>query len=617
MDYIKRFFTPQVILTLAIIVVLIERATSSWLGVLAGAEIWICSLALVAATAIGVHNSRSTALQKKQIADAIGHLARGEIEADLRLSAGSSSIDDAVLSLQQKLIESRDQDLANQLQINLLRQSLDDMQVASMTVDTNGKIVFVNNSLLELLANTQDEIRKDIEDFSWNTILHKDIVLFDKDLDLQSVSATEIKLGEERFKLLINPLLDADQNVLGSVIVWQDRTEEHAFEIDMETILNNAVQGDLSQRVDVSQQTGFSHTAAVSVNKLLSLAESIILDTVRVFGAMAKGELNQTIDEEYEGSFDRLKQDANTTVSRLKEVVSGIQQSSEAVTTAFKEINQGNANLSQRTEEQASSLEETASSMEEMTSTVQKNSENAQKANELALKARQEAEKGGEVVGLAVKAMAEINEASKGISDIISVIDEIAFQTNLLALNASVEAARAGEQGRGFAVVAGEVRNLAGRSAEAAKEIKSLIQDSGSKVAKGSSLVDESGQTLESIVLQVKDVARIVEEISSASLEQAAGIAQVSTTISQMDDMTQQNAALVEEVSAASEIASEQAVNLADMISFFSSSDTSLKAFTAKTAPANTPRYEPAAVKSRPPAAAASNSGSDSVWEEF
>jgi len=231
-----------------------------------------------------------------------------------------------------------------------------------------------------------------------------------------------------------------------------------------------------------------------------------------------------------------------------------------------EEISQGNANLSQRTEEQSSSLEETASSMEEMTSTVKQNADNAGQANQLAIAARDQAEKGGSVVGNAVKAMAEINEASKKIADIIGVIDEIAFQTNLLALNAAVEAARAGEQGRGFAVVATEVRSLAGRSATAAKEIKGLIQDSVKKVEDGSVLVTESGQTLEQIVMSVKKVSDIVAEIAAASREQSAGIEQVNSAVMQMDEMTQQNAALVEQATAASQSMAEQAGELTRMM---------------------------------------------------
>lgn len=238
--------------------------------------------------------------------------------------------------------------------------------------------------------------------------------------------------------------------------------------------------------------------------------------------------------------------------SKLRTAIGQVKQSSEVLERTASEIESGNIQLSQRTEEAASSLEETASSMEEMTSTVKQNADNSRQANQLATSTRDQAEKGGEVVAKAVKAMSEINSSSKKIADIISVIDEIAFQTNLLALNAAVEAARAGEQGRGFAVVASEVRTLAGRSADAAKEIKGLITDSVEKVEQGSELVDESGKTLEEIVSGVKKVTDIISEIAASSQEQANGIEQVNSAVMQMDEMTQQNAALVEEAAAAS-----------------------------------------------------------------
>jgi methyl-accepting chemotaxis protein len=229
----------------------------------------------------------------------------------------------------------------------------------------------------------------------------------------------------------------------------------------------------------------------------------------------------------------------------------------------------GNADLSQRTEEQASSLEETASSMEELTSTVKQNAENAKQANQLAASASEVAVKGGAVVSEVVGTMSSINESSKKIVDIISVIDGIAFQTNILALNAAVEAARAGEQGRGFAVVASEVRNLAQRSAAAAKEIKGLIGDSVDKVGAGTKLVDEAGKTMQEIVSSVKRVTDIMSEITAASQEQSSGIEQVNQAITQMDEVTQQNAALVEEAAAAAEAMQEQAQNLAHAVSVF------------------------------------------------
>ena len=266
------------------------------------------------------------------------------------------------------------------------------------------------------------------------------------------------------------------------------------------------------------------------------------------------------------GDLEALCRGVNSLLESTADLVKRVKVAAAEVQTGAEEISKGNPNLSQRTEEQASSLEETASSMEEMTSTVKQTADNAGQANQLAMAARQQAEKGGAVVSSAVSAMGGINAASKKIADIIGVIDEIAFQTNLLALNAAVEAARAGEQGRGFAVVATEVRNLAGRSATAAKEIKALIQDSVAKVDEGSKLVDESGRTLEEIVNAVKKVTDIVAEIAAASREQSSGIEQVNKAVMQMDQTTQQNAALVEEAAAASQAIVEQAQALNGMI---------------------------------------------------
>jgi methyl-accepting chemotaxis protein len=259
----------------------------------------------------------------------------------------------------------------------------------------------------------------------------------------------------------------------------------------------------------------------------------------------------------------------NSARNSLSDLVARTKVASDSIAQASGEIASGTDDLAQRTEEQASSLEETASSMEEMTSTVKQNADNARQANQLAAQAREVAEKGGSVVGNAVRSMEEINTASKRIADIISVIDEIAFQTNLLALNAAVEAARVGEQGRGFAVVAAEVRNLAGRSATAAKEIKALVQDSVQKVQEGSNQVNQSGQTLDEIVLAVKKVADIISEISAASQEQSAGIEQVNKAVMQMDQITQQNAALVEETAAASQSMTQQTSSLRELVGRF------------------------------------------------
>ncbi len=289
---------------------------------------------------------------------------------------------------------------------------------------------------------------------------------------------------------------------------------------------------------------------------------------VAVTHHIAKGDLTEEVVIR-EGDSASLLAGMKGMQETLRSTVLQIKTSTDRFNVASKEIAQGNADLSQRTEEQASSLEETASSMEELTSTVKQNAENARQANQLALGASTVAVKGGTVVGQVVTTMSSINESSKKIVDIISVIDGIAFQTNILALNAAVEAARAGEQGRGFAVVASEVRSLAQRSAAAAKEIKALIGDSVDKVGAGTKLVDEAGKTMQEIVASVKRVTDIMSEITAASQEQSSGIEQVNQAITQMDQVTQQNAALVEEASAAAESMQDQAQNLVQAVAFF------------------------------------------------
>ncbi|MEJ1963733.1 MAG: methyl-accepting chemotaxis protein [Gammaproteobacteria bacterium] len=305
-------------------------------------------------------------------------------------------------------------------------------------------------------------------------------------------------------------------------------------------------------------------TVQVELNQQM---EAAVAQTQKVIKAATEGDLSvRLVAQSMTGDLRVMGESINALLTSMSDIVSRAKAAASEVHRGAEEISQGNANLSQRTEEQASSLEQTASSMEEMTSSVKQNADSAGQANQLAIAARDQAESGGAVTGRAVKAMTEINQSSRKIADIIGVIDEIAFQTNLLALNAAVEAARAGEQGRGFAVVAQEVRSLAGRSATAAKEIKSLIQDSVRKVEDGSVLVTQSGQTLEQIVAAIKKVSDIVAEIAAASREQYSGIEQVNKAVMQMDEMTQQNAALVEEATAASHSMADQARTLNQMM---------------------------------------------------
>jgi methyl-accepting chemotaxis protein-1 (serine sensor receptor) len=294
------------------------------------------------------------------------------------------------------------------------------------------------------------------------------------------------------------------------------------------------------------------------LEKAVSLADGI-----------AAGDLTQRIEVQSNDETGRLMGALKNMNDSLEKIVFEVRNGTETIATASGQIAAGNQDLSSRTEQQASSLEETASSMEELTSTVKQNADNARQANQLAASASEVATRGGTVVAQVVETMSAINESSRKIVEIIGVIDGIAFQTNILALNAAVEAARAGEQGRGFAVVAAEVRNLAQRSASAAKEIKALIDDSVEKVHTGADLVNHAGETMQEVVESVKRVTDIVSEIAAASSEQTAGIEQINLAIAQMDQVTQQNASLVEQAAAASEAMQEQAGNLAHMVGVF------------------------------------------------
>ena len=349
----------------------------------------------------------------------------------------------------------------------------------------------------------------------------------------------------------------------------RNETLRVAMDSEVSALINAAADGDFTQRMTIAGKLGYFLTLSEGMNRLMATSESGLQEVVRVLNALARGDLTQTMDGEYGGTFALLKDDSSATVENLQTLIANIKAAADSIRVAAGEISQSNFDLSQRSEEQAASLEETAASMEELASTVKQNADNARQANEMAVEASSVATKGGELVAGVVQTMSSINESSGKIVDIISVIDGIAFQTNILALNAAVEAARAGEQGRGFSVVAAEVRTLAQRSAAAAKEIKTLISDSVGKIEGGSVLVKEAGQTMTQIVAAVQRVTAIMGEISTASTEQSSGIEQVNQAVTQMEDVTQQNAARVEQAAAAAKSLEEQAQQLQESVSVF------------------------------------------------
>ena len=470
-----------------------------------------------------------------------------------------------------------------------IRTALDNVSGNVMLADADHNIVYMNKAVVAMLHAAAVDLRRELPHFDPDKLIGSSIERFHQQPSQQQMLAqmrgrliSELRIGARRLRIIANPVLDAQGVRIGTVVEWIDRTEELAVEEEVNAIVNAAQDGDLTGRIDTRGKLGAFATLSVGINGLLD---------------------------------------------NMMGVVRQIKAAAAEVHGGAEEISKGNINLSQRTEEQASSLEQTAASMEQMTATVKQTADNASQANQLAMAARAQAEKGGAVVGSAVQAMGAINGASKKIADIIGVIDEIAFQTNLLALNAAVEAARAGEQGRGFAVVATEVRNLAGRSASAAKEIKGLIQDSVAKVNEGCKLVDESGRTLEEIVNAVKKVTHIVAEISAASREQSSGIEQVNQAVMQMDQTTQQNAALVEQAASTSQAIVEQAQALSEIIARYRLGDEQVAPVERRanarpwSAGMERPGARGAAGATAPPRALAprrvANAGPDTEWKEF
>lgn len=572
----------------------------------------------------------------------------------------------------QRLITTLAKQKDDALRIN---QALDNVNTSVLITDNEYKIIYANQSAVDLFTEKEAVIRQDFPHFEAKHLLGYSIDQFHQHpahqhqvlAQLTSTHQMTLKLGEVNLKVKINPVINAEGLSNGWVSEFYDRTAEVATEQEINAVIEAASKGDFNQRITLTDKTGFFKTFSESLNQTLDINQQMIEELIHVFAALARGDLTQTITKDYVGSLQQLKEDVNATIAKLTnvmntiqavaeaaskgdftgridlhdktgffhtlseilnhilvsnqdmiedskgvfaaiangdltqtmtkdyvgaleqlkqnvntsvmaltQVVNTVQESAQVVNHAAQEISQGNSHLSQRTEEQAASLEETAASMEQMTGVIQQNADNAQQAKQLAESTRDQALVGGTVVEKAIEAMSKINKSSQKVADIISVINEIAFQTNLLALNAAVEAARAGEQGRAFAVVATEVRNLAQRSAVAAKEIKALIKDSVSKVKEGNELVNQSGTTLKEIVVAVKKVSDIIYEIAAAGQEQSAGIHQVNKTIAQMDDMTQQNAALVQQAAVASDALREQAKRLQEQVAFFKTGEDAL-----------------------------------------
>ncbi len=510
------------------------------------------------------------------------------------------------------------------IEVGRLTSAVEGMTTNVMMADTKGNIVYANPAVITMLRRREAQLRTVLPAFNVDNVVGSNFDSFHKNPAHQQnllgnpdnlPYTTEITVAGLTFQLIAIALKDDQGNHVGTGIQWVDLTEEKDAQGQVEKLISDAIAGQLDSRIDSTEFSGFLQGLGDNINALMNAVVAPINEAINVAQALSDGDLTETMDGEYAGEFLALAEAMNGSIENLGNMVDEIRTASTNVFDSSREIAEGNNELSHRTEAQASSLEETASAMEELTSTVQQNAENSTEASKLSTSVMEKASNGGAVVKNAITAMSDINKSSKKIADIISVIDEIAFQTNLLALNAAVEAARAGEQGRGFAVVAAEVRNLAQRSAGAAKEIKGLINDSVEAVGQGTKLVDETGQTFTELVTAIEEVSKMIGDIDNAGKEQSAGIGEVSAAVSQMDEMTQQNAALVEEAAASSKSMEEQSQALLDQVAFFDNGEE--EAAPAATKKSSRRASKPKAKPTSKKRSSRGKTASDQEWEEF
>ncbi|WP_428249168.1 methyl-accepting chemotaxis protein [Ferrovibrio sp.] len=526
-------------------------------------------LALIASQVVGQPYGNAFARPILRLASAMSELSAGKVDIDTK---GAERSDEIGAALREVMVV-RDR-IVTGLQT---KETLNSLTNPVILADEQGRLVFLNNAAMRVFGEAAPAIRREIPGFDAagllggpiDTLLRDPALQQHKLATLTGAMAGNLKLGGLSFELTAVPVFDATGKRLGAAVEWKDVTELLTVQGEVASLVDSAQHGDFSQRVNLDGKSGFMREIAGGVNGMVDTMARAVNDIDGVMDALAHGRLSQRMTGQYDGQLKRLQENCNATIDKLNDITGKIGIAAGNVNNSAGEIATGTQDLAQRTESQAATLEQSAAAMQQVTETVRQTAENAQAADHRAAAARDIAAKGGAVVNNAMKAMGEIENGAQRISEIMSLIDEIAFQTNLLALNASVEAARAGEAGKGFAVVAQEVRALAQRSAGASKDIKALIQNSNAQVKTGVDLVGQTGKALEEIVGAIKQASDLVAEIAAASGEQARAMQELNTAILNMDEMTQRNGALVEETSAATQNLAFQANELADLVGFF------------------------------------------------
>jgi len=485
------------------------------------------------------------------------HLSNEWFDPKTPLGQRKTAIRSVYLAAREQIEES-----AYQLdQAHLLQTAMDQVSTNIMITDANLNISYMNNHMVDFLKDKEALLQSVLPHFKTSDLLGQNIDIFHKDPTHQRDilnRITEPYLGkinihDIRLELYVIPVFNRAGVRTATIAEWRDKSAEFLLLQEVNATVQAAKAGKLHSRIDLSRVEGVAKELSGSINELISSIEKPINETVKLAVSLSEGNLTQTLDGEYRGRFALLQDSLNVGMENLNGLMLQTKQATQSVSSGVEQIYQGSMDLNGRTQDQAASLEETASSMEEMTAAVKQNADNSREASRVTQTSAQQARDGVEVMHRAIEAMEQIHASSQKINDIISLIDSIAFQTNLLALNAAVEAARAGEHGRGFAVVASEVRSLAGKSAEAAKDIRNLIEDTVKKVSEGTVHVKASGDSLNEIVESISNIDQIITEIASSSNEQSEGVTLVNSSITDIDTAVQQNAALVEETAATAE----------------------------------------------------------------